>query len=109
MPKAIRTGRIEIDLLKQNDTQWISADIQHLEIDDEGTILVVKMRDGKLYRRVDQVALQTINIKDPVTQQDINMSVAGIGVAIKRLMVNWMIEDNPSAIYDPAKDLVVVD
>ena len=108
MTQAIRTGRIEIDLLKAGDVQWISADIQHLEIDADGNIQSIRMRDGKLYRRVDKVAKQSVNITDPVTGQTFDISVAGVGMAIKSLMVGWMIEDNVGAVYDTGKGFVVL-
>lgn len=106
MTQAIRTGRIEIDLLKAGDVQWISADIQHLDLDAQGNIQAIRMRDGKLYRRVDQVATEVVNMTDPVTGETFNISVAGIGMAIKMNFIKWMIQDNPGAAYNKTAGFV---
>lgn len=107
--EAIRAGRIEIDVLKAGDTQWLTADIQHIDISQSGEIEAVRMRDGKIYRRIDKVVTETVSVSDPVTGEAFNISVAGVGLAIKELMIRWMIEDNQPSHFDPNIGLVILD
>jgi len=107
MRNAIRTGRIEIDVLKRNGPTWISSNIQTLEIDDAGNILSERMRDRKLYRKVDDVALEMATATDPVTGKTVTVSIAGVGALVKAAMIQWMLEDN-AAHYDSSIDLVVL-
>jgi hypothetical protein len=109
MRTAIRVGSIEIDTIKRHGNKWISASIQHLEVSDtDDTIISESARADRVYRRVDKVALETVDITDPVTGQAITISVAGIGEAVKAAMIKWMLEDN-TAHYDPDDDLVIID
>ena len=107
MKKAIRTGRIEIDTIKLHGPKWIVATISTLELDDQNQVVSERIRDLKLYRKVSNVATETVTITDPVTGQPITVSVAGIGGLIKAIMIQWMQEDFP-ATYDPEIDLVVI-
>lgn len=108
MKEAIRVGRIEIDTVKIHGPKWIAAVIQTLELNDDNEVLAERVRDKRLYRRADHVAMETVSVKDPVTQQTLTASVAGMAALIKTVMVKWMVEDN-AAYYDPATDLVVLD
>jgi len=107
--QAIRVGRIEIDTLKPNAPQWITSTIQTLEVDDNDEIISQLYKDAQLIRRVSEVTTQVVSITDPVTQQVVNLSVAGLGTAIKAVMINWMLEDNVGSAYDPGTDLVMLD
>lgn len=107
MKEAIRVGRIEIDTVDIGGPQWITANIQRLELDAANNITSTRTRDKKLYRKVTDVAMETVTINDPVTGQPVTISVAGIGTAIKTAMITWMMEDNPST-YDPDADLVIL-
>ncbi len=93
MKKVIRTGIIEIDSVKTGQEQWVSAKIQRLEYDDQNNLLSESAREGRLTRRVDQVATQTVDFYDPVTGHNCTLSVAGVGIAIKSMMAKWMLED----------------
>jgi len=108
MLEALRTGVIEIDTAKINDAQWIVATIQKLNIDSSGTIVSEKIRDGKVFRKASDVALEVITFTDPVTKQEITMSVAGMATGIKALMVKWILEDNPTATYDKNLGMVIL-
>lgn len=108
MKKVIRTGIIEIDTLKRASHKWVSAKVQHLEVADDGTILSESPRMSRMVRRVDEVALETVEISDPVTGQTYNISVAGLGIAIEKVMANWLLEDH-QAHYDATLDSVVLD
>jgi len=107
MKEALRTGQIEIDTQKMGDEQWIAATIQNLELNSDGSVASEKMRDGKVYRKVSDVALEMITVTDPVTQQQLTMSVAGMGTAIKTLMIKWILEDNANTTYDANLGMVI--
>lgn len=107
MKEAIRTSKIEIDTAVRDGPQWISATIQTLELDASNNVTSTRLRDRRLYRKTDQVAAELVTFIDPVTGQQITMSVAGIAAAIKAKMVNWMETDN-NAAYDPSTDLVIL-
>jgi hypothetical protein len=107
MKTAIRTSKIEIDTAVLHGPQWINATLQTLELDADNNVTSTRVRDRKLYRKVDLVATETVTITDPVTQQQVTISVAGIGVAIKAKMIGWMMEDNAST-YNEDADLVVL-
>lgn len=107
MKQALRTGLIEIDTQKMNDAQWIVATIQNLELDDKDNVVSEKFRDGKVFRKVMDVALETVTFTDPVTQQQITMSVAGMGTAVKLMMIKWILEDNKGSTYDEKLGMVI--
>ena len=107
MKLAIRASKIEIDTLQASGTKWVSAILQTLELDENNVVSSVRARDKKLYRKVSDVALETVTFVDPVTGVETTISVAGIGEAIKAIMVKWMMEDH-NATYDPTIDLVVL-
>ena len=109
MRQALRTGRLEIDLVKPGGVQWVAASLQRLELSASGDIVALYDRDAKLHRRIDRVALEQVSFTDPLTGLSGLVSVAGVGELIKALMVKWMIEDNPSAFYDGLADLVILD
>ena len=108
MKQAIRAGRIEIDTVKIHGPKWIVATLSRLEIDDNGNVISERIRDEKIYRKAENVATELVTVVDPVTQQQVTVSVAGLAGLIKATMINWMQEDFPS-IYDPELDLVVLD
>jgi hypothetical protein len=56
---------------------------------------------------VSDVAIETVSFVDPVTGQPVTLSVAGIAIAIKTKMIDWM-EKDQAATYDPESDLVVI-
>lgn len=47
-------------------------------------------------RSFDDVAAEMITITDPVTSQEITISVAGVATAIEEAYVAWWYEDNPA-------------
>lgn len=106
---AIRTEIIEIDLIDPDGYQWVTASIQKLTLDDDKNVISIGSKDDKLYRRIDKVATEMIVFNDPVTGKEITMSVAGLGIAIRNIMVDWMIEDNPNASLDKNTGLVLLD
>lgn len=109
MKKAIRTGRIEIDSITPGGAQWVTAWVQTLELGDDNSIQSQIFRDGRLHRKVEDSLTDLITITDPVTGLSGQMSLAGLGMAVKAMMVKWMLEDNPTASYDAENDLVIVD
>lgn len=46
-------------------------------------------------RNFDEVVAETITITDPVTNEEITISVAGVATAIEEAYVKWWNEDNP--------------
>jgi len=104
----LRTGKIEIDTQKIDDVQWIVATIQNVKIESsDGSLVSEHFRDGKIFRKVADVALETVTITDPVTGVTMTLSVAGMGTAIKAMMIKWILEDNPNSSYDNKLGMVV--
>lgn len=109
MRKGIRTGKLEIDTLKPGGVQWVSSEIQNLELGDDDKVVSIGFKDRKLHRRIDEVAFELHEAYDPVTGQLITASTAGIGNLIKMAMVSWMLEDFKDAVYDETLDTVVIE
>lgn len=110
MKKAIRTGRLQIDTVVPGGPQWVSAWLQNLDVNDANEVASQSFREGRLYRKIDDHLTDIApGWVDPVTGTQGPISVAGLGAAIKMIMVQWMLEDHPGAYYDPASDLVIID
>ena len=109
MKIAIRTSNINIDTTVPDSLQWINAVVQRLEIDADNNIESISPRELQLHRRVDKVVTDTVSVFDPVTGVTNNISVAGVGKAIELLMVKWMLEDNPTAYFDPETGRVILE
>lgn len=106
---AIRTATINIDTIVPDSYQWVNADIQLLELDENKAIKSISNRSQQLHRRIDEVATEIISVYDPVTRVTSNISVAGIGTAITQIMIKWMLEDNPNSYFDPETGRVILD
>lgn len=106
--KAIRAQRVDIDIQKPTSVQWVTVDTHLVEYDELGKITSLGDRDGKIHRRVDVVATEIQSFTDPVTGQRIDISVAGIGIAISQAVTRWIIENNPGSTYDPALKRVLL-
>lgn len=109
MKKAIRTSSINIDTIVPGGVQWINADVQRLEIDDSNNITSLSPRQSKLHRRIDEVALETVTITDPITGETSKISVAEIGIAIEAIITKWLVEDNKGYYYDKKSGRVILD
>jgi len=105
---SIRAQKVEIDLAKLGGTQWVSVDLQKIELDAEGVVYSTIDRDGRMYRKIEKVATELATFTDPVTGQIHTVSVAGIGAAITVAITQWMLADNPTASYDPVLGRVVL-
>ena len=108
MKKAIRTATINIDTIVPNSFRWVNATIQTVEIDDAGEITSISPNSMQLYRRIDKVATEFVTITDPVTGEEHKLSVAGIGLTIEAIMVQWMLEDNPDAYLDEESGRIIL-
>jgi hypothetical protein len=109
MKKAVRTGSIEIDLIAPGGTQWVVASIQALELNDLDEVTAILGKSSKIYRRVDKAALDMVEFTDPVTGVTTEISLVGIGTAIKAMMIKWMLEDMPNSSFDTDADRVFID
>ena len=110
MPRVIRTGIIEIDTRKKklSPPPWVTGKVQYLEVDSEtGEILSESAREGRIVRRLDQVAATMASVDDPVTGQTVQISLAAVGFAIEQYIAQWLLEDF-DAHYDPELDAVVL-
>ena len=107
MKRVIRTGIIEINSAKPNDKQWVSAKIQRYELDNDNNYTSESAREERMYRRIDRVAMETVDYVNPLTGETKTIAVAELGVAIKNFMSKWMLEDY-DATYDPELDVVVL-
>ena len=111
MARVVRTGIIEIDTRKKklSPHQWVTGKVQTLEVDDEtGEIVSESAREGRITRRLDQVAMTMAHVVDPVTGLTVAISLAGVGIAIEQYIAQWLLEDF-DAHYDPELGAVVLD
>lgn len=102
-----RTKSITISLPKPNTYSWIEFVLQKLIIDqDTGDHLQLIDDVQRFNKRTDQVYLETVTFKDPVTQEVHTLSVGGISSAIKAAIVAWSTEDGTKT-YIPEFDSIV--
>lgn len=108
MKTAIRIDKIEIDVVIPNGVQWVNVTTQRVELGVDNKVTSISPREGQTHRRVDRVALEMIEVVDPVTGLTVNVSVAGLGLAIKGVIKKWLVEDNPNTYLDLDSGLVVL-
>jgi hypothetical protein len=93
LKKKIRTKKITIHNPYEGEKKMVFRNEERTLIDNVSTGV---KNISNTVRSFDNVITETITITDPVTQQEITMSVAGIATAIEDLYVRWWNEDNPS-------------
>ena len=104
--RGLRSQRIAIDLPTPKGYKWIDIRIQSFEVTPEGAMGSLVDDAERLNRRLDKVALETITVIDPVTQQEVTISVAGLAEAIKWTAYRWL-EEEYGVEYDPVTDRMV--
>ena len=107
--EAIRTATINIDTIVPDSYQWLNADIQLVELNEDKEIASISPRVQQLHRRIDKVATEIVSVYDPVTRVTNNISVAGIVTAITLIMIKWMLEDNPGSYYEEETGRVILE
>lgn len=92
--KKLRTQHISIDLPTEDSIHWVNAVVQtvYKDPDTYKTIQTID-RTGQIIRSVNDVAGETVTVQDPVTGNTIQISVAGIALAIRACFNRWCIED----------------
>lgn len=94
----LRSKRITIELLTEDSPVWVRAELQRVVKDALYNTLQVVDGVGFVHREFSEFALQTIAITDPVTQQQVTVSGAGIALLIRDLVCQWMIADRGGSL-----------
>lgn len=108
MPKRVRSEKISIDIPQSESEPWISLIVQGITEDEQGNITQVVPRMGQIHRRMSDVQTQMFMGYDPVTQQPLNVSMAGIASLITVAAAAFLAEDYDGTV-DQATALVYVE
>jgi len=93
MPR-LRAQKVAIDIPRSQSEPWVAVTVQ--KVDGEHVI----DRVSQSHRQLSDVATELITINDPVTGQDVTISVAGMAAAVKAGVYAWMIEDHGGELID---------
>lgn len=93
MIKKVRAQQIKIDLPTEESAIWVNVVRQTVIKDGAFTSVQSIDRTGYTNRTVSQFATNMITVIDPITQQPVTVSGAGIAALVKRMVGNWLIED----------------
>ena len=103
----LRTQKVEIDLPTEVSEVWVRAVLQEVMKDPE-TYDSGQMVDrvGFVYRRESDFIMDFISVTDPVTQQPITASGAGIALLVKHIILKWIHEDKGGTVNEHG-DLII--
>ena len=93
MKKQIRVHQIVIDSPRTELPPFVSMMVQRKIYDDDGNVSQIINRERQLNRRIDKVAFEMVTFTDPITQQSVTISIAGLGGALEATVAKWMAED----------------
>lgn len=108
MRRALRSTRIIID--NATDTNWISAETQELELDDDGNIVAEHVASRRVFRKMEGgVLFQPHTFVDPMTGQEMTLNAVQLAACIKQVVSDWELEDFPGSYQDPQTGRVIID
>lgn len=91
--KALRTAKLVIDVPVPGAEPFIMGIIQGVVVDELDNVSQVIPRANEFYRKSSEILTDVVVIDDPVTQQQLNISGAGLQMAITAIVSKWLIED----------------
>jgi hypothetical protein len=106
--KKLRAQQIIIDTPTEEGEIWFNTKLQTV-IKDENYKTVQRVDNtDQLHRKLSDVGLEIRQVKDPVTQQVLNVSGYGAAAIIKMFLYLWMQEDKGGEINEHG-DLIIED
>ena len=96
----IRSPRMVIDTPSTGSSPWVSLMTQKVIENDQGEVIQVIDRTGQIYRNIPKIATQMFTAYDPVTGQELQVSMAGIGSLITSAAATFLAEDHNGTIDD---------
>lgn len=98
--KKIRSMKITIDLPTESSQVWTQVILQKVIKTEQGVVIQTIDDVERITKPLPAFAMQMINITDPVTQQNITISGAGVAQAITQAILEWMHEKFEGAIIN---------
>lgn len=102
----LRAQHIAIDIPTETAEAWVSAVLQKVIKDDEYKTIQLVDRTDYLHRKFSEFALQMLPFTDPVTQQQITLSGAGLAVAISTFVKTWMLAGIHGTVENAHGDII---
>lgn len=104
----LRATRIVIDNARPGEPNWVSANIQKVEVDDDGKVISEEIAKRSIFRRIDRgMAIEEHTFVDPTSGKEMTLNVAQIAAAVRKAVINWELETFDSH-YDHETDSVVL-
>ncbi len=101
-----RAQQVTLDLPTEESEVWIRCMIQKvIKNDDYQTVQTID-RVSDIHRRFSEFMLQTQTLQDPVTGDTLEISGAGLGLAVSAFVKRWMLEDILGTINNEHGDIV---
>lgn len=106
MLKKIRTQQITLDLPIEDAEAWVRAVLQTLYKDGDMKTVQTVDRTFSLHRRFTEFVTQFETVQDPVTQQTITASGAGLSLLVSAFVKSWILHDLPQTTLTPDGDIL---
>lgn len=108
MRRALRSTRIVID--NATETNWIHAETQELELDENGNIAAEHVASRRVFRKMEgPVLFQPHTCTDPMTGQPMTLNAVQLAAIIKQVISDWELEDFPGSYQDLETGRVIID
>lgn len=91
--KALRTAKLVIDLPVPGAEPFIMGIVQNVIVDADDNVLQIIPRQDQMHRRSSEILTDIVTLTDPVTQDELVVSGAGLQMAITAMVSKWLIED----------------
>jgi len=106
MLKKIRSQQITLDLPTEGAEVWVRAVLQTLYKDASLNTLQTVDRTDHLHRRFSEFVMQFETVQDPVTQQTVTVSGAGLALLVSAFVKTWILQDMPGTTLTPDGDIL---
>jgi hypothetical protein len=93
-----RAFKLTFEMPKPDSDTVIRTEIHYVTENDQGDVTFISGTKEELFKLLSEIALDTITITDPVTQETKTLSIAGIAQAITQIVVNWLSEEAPGFV-----------
>ena len=87
--KTLRVLKVEIEVLKPGRDPVIRVQLGEATEDESGNVTQLAPASKDLVRKTSAIADQMITVRDPVTDEDISLSVAAIQMAMTKGIYAW--------------------
>lgn len=98
----LRVHQIIIDVPRSDSEPFVTSAVQRLvDCDPDNKLTGYSQlinREKLVYRRLSDTAAETVTLTDPITQQSVTVSGAGMAILIQLFVNNWLAEDYNSVV-----------